>query len=115
MALIQERNTQRLATVNLEVQNANLANLPLRQIPGLTDSGVVISRLMQNGRADVARPETVLSIGDVTPEPPTGTTVTLTSNTSAYVRDGTYANQNFGGATELLAKRSANAGTTRES
>ncbi|MDQ3438735.1 MAG: DNRLRE domain-containing protein [Planctomycetota bacterium] len=47
--------------------------------------------------------------------PPTDTTATLTSSTGAYVRDGTYANQNFGAATELLAKRSATAGNTRES
>ena len=65
LALLQERETQRLATVNLEVQNANLAGLPLRQVPGLADSGVVISRVMQNGRAGVARPDTTLAIGDV--------------------------------------------------
>jgi putative transport protein len=65
LALLQERNTPRLTTMNLEVQNANLAGLPLRQMPGLADSGVVISRVMQGGSADVARPGTMLNIGDV--------------------------------------------------
>ena len=34
---------------------------------------------------------------------------------SSTVRDGTYASQNFGTATELVVKKSANAGNTRES
>jgi hypothetical protein len=40
--------------------------------------------------------------------------VTLPTSTAAYVRDGTYANQNFGSASELIVKRSATAGNTRE-
>ncbi|HEV2295525.1 MAG TPA: DNRLRE domain-containing protein [Tepidisphaeraceae bacterium] len=58
----------------------------------------------------------VLSVSDATaPEPPpTETTAILGTNTSTYVRNGTYASQNFGGASEILVKRSPNVGNTRE-
>jgi putative transport protein len=65
LAMLQERNTQRLATMNLEVQNANIAGLSVVQIPTLADSGVVISRIMQGDAMHVARPNTTLSVGDV--------------------------------------------------
>jgi putative transport protein len=65
LAVMQERNTARLATMNLEVQNSNLAGLPLRRVPTLEDSGVVISRVMQAGRTNVAGPNTMLRVGDV--------------------------------------------------
>ena len=65
LAVMQERNTERLATMNLEVQNTNLAGLTLLEIPALADSGVVISRVMKGGSTHVARPNTVLGVGDV--------------------------------------------------
>jgi putative transport protein len=65
LALFQERNTQRLATMNLEVHNTNLAGLPLRQIPTLADSGIVISRVMQRGHIHVAQASMELAVGDV--------------------------------------------------
>ena len=43
------------------------------------------------------------------------TTVSLRARDDAYVRDGTYAGQNFGAATDLVVKRSANVGNSRES
>lgn len=54
-----------LRTVNLELRNPNLDGLPLRQIPTLAESGVVISRVMQNGQAHAARGDMVLGSGDV--------------------------------------------------
>ena len=65
LAVMQERNTERLATMNLEVQNTNLAGLTLLEIPALADSGVVISRVMKGGATHVARPNTILGVGDV--------------------------------------------------
>ncbi|MGB7158682.1 MAG: DNRLRE domain-containing protein [Tepidisphaeraceae bacterium] len=49
----------------------------------------------------------------VTPPPPTGT-VTVNNTTSAYVRNGSYAGQNFGNDGQLIVKSSANVGNTRE-
>lgn len=53
------------ATRNLEVRNANLVGRPLGRIPGLGGSGVVISRFSRGGEVDVARPETLLRMGDI--------------------------------------------------
>jgi putative transport protein len=55
----------KLETINLEVRNPNLDNLPLRQLPTLAETGVVISRVMKNGKPMVARPELTLQLGDV--------------------------------------------------
>jgi hypothetical protein len=48
----------------------------------------------------------------MTPPPPGA--VTLAAAADAYVRDGTYAGQNFGPAGELQLKKSGSAGSTRE-
>ena len=40
--------------------------------------------------------------------------VTLRAPADAYVRDGSYAGTNFGGSAELVAKKSTNAGNSRE-
>jgi putative transport protein len=50
---------------NFEVRNANLAGLRIEQIPGLAGSGVVVSRFSRDGVVAVARPGTVLALGDV--------------------------------------------------
>ncbi len=54
-----------LETLNLEVTNANLNGLPIRQLPRLKDSGVVISRVQHDGNVEVARGDTRLETGDV--------------------------------------------------
>jgi putative transport protein len=53
------------ATRNFEVRNANLVGRPLGRVPGLAGSGVVISRFSRDGKVDVARPETLLRLGDI--------------------------------------------------
>ena len=47
-------------------------------------------------------------------EVPAPAVVTLRAAADAYVRNGSYANTNYGGSTELLAKRSDTSGNTRE-
>jgi uncharacterized delta-60 repeat protein len=47
--------------------------------------------------------------------PPTGGTVTIRSISDSYVRDGSYATQNFGTATQLVVKNHPYSGNTRES
>jgi putative transport protein len=54
-----------LARANLEVTNPNLAGMPLAKVPTLDGSGIVVSRVWQDGTLQVARPETQLRIGDV--------------------------------------------------
>jgi putative transport protein len=60
-----EEGHEKLSGMNLEVRNANLDGLALRDVPGLEHSGVVVSRLTQGGQGAAARPETVLKLGDV--------------------------------------------------
>jgi putative transport protein len=52
-----------LARVNLEVTNPNLAGMPLEKVPTL--AGIVVSRIWQDGRLQVPRPDTRLGPGDV--------------------------------------------------
>lgn len=52
-------------TRNFKVNNPNLAGLPLGQIPGLTGSGVVVSRLSRWGQVEVARADLALQLGDI--------------------------------------------------
>ncbi len=53
------------ASRNFEVRNANLEGRTLSRVPGLAGSGVVISRFSREGRVEVARPNTVLRLGDI--------------------------------------------------
>ncbi|MBI5380691.1 MAG: putative transporter [Opitutae bacterium] len=53
------------ATRNFEVRNPNLVSRPLAKVPGLTTSGVVVSRVSREGRVEVARPDTALHLGDI--------------------------------------------------
>ncbi len=55
----------RLATINLEVKNPNLEGLEIRQIPTLSSSGVVVSRISRGTGVEVATPETRVRIGDI--------------------------------------------------
>jgi putative transport protein len=54
-----------LARANLEVANPNLEGMPLGKVPTLDASGVVVSRIWQDGTLQVPRPETRLRPGDV--------------------------------------------------
>lgn len=60
-----ERERPRLAAVDLEVRNSNLDGLKLVDVPSLPDSGVVISRIMRDGKTQIARRDTPIHIGDV--------------------------------------------------
>jgi putative transport protein len=53
------------ATRNFEVRNANLVGRALGRVPGLVGSGVVVSRFSRGGVVEVARPETLLQLGDI--------------------------------------------------
>jgi putative transport protein len=60
-----EAETPRPARANLEVANPNLAGLPLEKVPLLGTSGIVVSRIYQDGALQVPRPDTRLKLGDV--------------------------------------------------
>ncbi len=53
------------STRNFEVRNPNLVGRTLAAVPGLGDSGVVISRFSRNGVVAVAHPNTKLQLGDI--------------------------------------------------
>lgn len=62
----QEAQTPELITTNLEIQNPNLEGLTVAQIPGVGDDiGVVVSRILRDGKQMVAQPSTVVHVGDV--------------------------------------------------
>ena len=52
-------------TRNFEVRNPNLAGHMLSEIPILSGSGVVVSRVSRGGSVEVARPDTELHPGDI--------------------------------------------------
>lgn len=52
-----------LHAMTLEVANPNLMGVRLSDVPGLKDSGAVVSRIMVDGQVRPATPETVLSAG----------------------------------------------------
>lgn len=56
-----------LERLNLRVENPNLAGVELASVPGIHETGVVVSRLKRAGTAEAvrARPELPLAIGDV--------------------------------------------------
>jgi putative transport protein len=53
------------ATRNFEVRNPNLVGRALGKVPGLANSGVVVSRVSRGGVVDVAKPDTLLRQGDI--------------------------------------------------
>ena len=53
------------ATRNFEVRNPNLVDCVLGEVPGLTGSGVVISRFSRGGVVAVAERDTRLQLGDI--------------------------------------------------
>ncbi|MFA5059763.1 MAG: putative transporter [Candidatus Omnitrophota bacterium] len=54
-----------LKAMNLEVKNSNLNGLTIEKIPGLSASGVVISRMMHDNKVQIAQPDMVLHLNDV--------------------------------------------------
>jgi putative transport protein len=60
-----QSNTSKLTTANLVVTNENLNGLPISKIPGIDDSGVIISRVLKGKQVDVATPDTVLHTNDI--------------------------------------------------
>jgi putative transport protein len=65
IARIQRPTVPPPSNANLQVTNPNLDGLRIRDIPGLAESGVVISRILHEGKLEVAHPETVMRLGDV--------------------------------------------------
>jgi len=62
---LKEKDTPRLADINLEVRNPDLDGIPVSRIIGMVGEGVVISRLARGLRAqEVPRAETKVRIGD---------------------------------------------------
>ena len=60
-----QSNQPKVSTLNLEVRNPNLDGLTIARVPGLAESGVVISRVCKGKEVEVATPETVLRTGDI--------------------------------------------------
>lgn len=56
-----------LQRMNLRVENANLENVPISNVPGIRETGVVISRhrSASGGEVTAAAPQTLLHVGDV--------------------------------------------------
>ncbi len=52
---------------SLLVENTNLEGIPIRSMPGLGEDGIVVSRIRRRDEKEVqiARPETLLQVGDV--------------------------------------------------
>ena len=62
---LREKESSRLAGINLEVRNPDLDGLTVSQIVGMVKEGVVISRLVRGLRAqEVPRTDTKLRVGD---------------------------------------------------
>jgi putative transport protein len=63
----QLRGVEPLERMHLVVQNPNLDGLPLDQVPGRQETGVIVSRIRKHGETEVraATGGTVLGLGDV--------------------------------------------------
>lgn len=62
---VEKAEKPQLHTLNIELTNENLHRLPLREIPALEKSHVVVSRVLHQGRVHVATPESRIELGDV--------------------------------------------------
>ena len=58
-------HVHKVATMNLTVTNPNLNGVEVSEVPGVAESGVVISRVFKGKEVRVAKPDTVLNTGDV--------------------------------------------------
>lgn len=54
-----------LQNANIEIHNPNLHGIALKNIPLLSTTSVVISRVYRDGKSELAKPDTTLSVGDV--------------------------------------------------
>ncbi len=54
-----------LAAISVQVTNANLNHVAIRDIPTLTEAGIIVSRLMRNGQVRVAQMEDAVQVDDV--------------------------------------------------
>jgi putative transport protein len=64
-AKLMRANEAAVTTMNLVVQNTNLNGMKVEDIPGLSASGVVVSRIRKGTEVDNATPDTVVQTGDV--------------------------------------------------
>lgn len=64
-AVVQAQRTAALSVLNIRVDNQNLNGIAVTNIPNIDDSGVVISRVMHEGKVHVALGETKIFVGDV--------------------------------------------------
>ncbi len=62
---VAQNQTAKLVIRNFKVENANLNNISLRKIPALDEMGVTISRVMHEGKVEVALRNTKVHTGDV--------------------------------------------------
>ena len=63
----QTKKVEPLQRLNLVLENERLENLPLREVPGAKETGVVVSRVRQagNGQTRIATDDTLMHAGDV--------------------------------------------------
>ena len=60
-----DEDAKSLESMSIEVQNANLDGLEIRQLPRFKNSGVVVSRVQHEENIKIARDETRIYIGDI--------------------------------------------------
>ena len=61
----QDGKVKKISSITLVVENENLFDLPIEEIPGGKDLGIVISRLSRNGRIQVPTHDTKLKQSDI--------------------------------------------------
>ncbi len=59
------QNAPVLNSVDLRIENKNLNGLPVKKIPAIEESGVVVSRVSHAGKIQVALPNTRVYVGDI--------------------------------------------------
>ena len=64
-AVIEAKTKSALAVRNIRVDNPNLEGIAITNIPNIDESGVVISRVMHDGKVKVALGETKIHVGDI--------------------------------------------------
>lgn len=65
MSRMHQSESANLARLNVEIENANLDGMKLKDVPMLDEAGFVVSRIKKQDRVFVPQPETVLSKGDI--------------------------------------------------
>jgi putative transport protein len=61
----QKADTTPIETMSVEVRNTNVDGLTVRELPGLAELKIVISRIYHQGTVRVAHPDVRVSVGDV--------------------------------------------------